>query len=123
VRSSDLTRDFFAALSGAVGDAVMLMVAEEAEPGGGGEIIAGALNLVGSQARCQGVAWRLHRMLASADTARAVQALFGRNWGCRVERPFLHMCARQTHHACVTVSFAADTMLGRVHGPLRVRHC
>jgi predicted N-acyltransferase len=54
VRCTDLTRDFFAALSGAVGDAVMLIVAEEAEPGGGGEIIAGALNLVGSQARFGG---------------------------------------------------------------------
>jgi predicted N-acyltransferase len=62
-----LTREFFAGLGDAVGDAVMLMVAEEAEPGGGGEIVAGALNLVGSH------------------------ALFGRNWGCRGERPFLHM--------------------------------
>ena len=62
-----LTRDFFAMLGSAVGDSAMLIVAEEAEPGGGGEIVAGALNLVGSQ------------------------ALFGRNWGCRVERPFLHM--------------------------------
>ena len=64
---ADLTREFFDALGGAVGDAVMLMVAEEDEPGGGGEIVAGALNLVGSD------------------------ALFGRNWGCRSERPFLHM--------------------------------
>ena len=66
VACADLTREFFDLLGSAVGDSVMLMVAEEAEPGGG-DIIAGALNLRGSE------------------------ALFGRNWGCRVERPFLHM--------------------------------
>jgi predicted N-acyltransferase len=66
-----LTREFFDALGGAVGDAVMLMVAEEEEPGGGGEIVAGALNLVGSQAR--GAAeW--HAGCAHAPDARACLA-------------------------------------------------
>ena len=47
---------------------VMLAVAELDEPGGGGELVAGALNLAGSH------------------------ALVGRNWGCRHGRnyKFLH---------------------------------
>jgi uncharacterized protein len=56
-----LTRRFFTLLSERLGDAVVLMWAEHA-----GKPVAGALNLMGR------------------DT------LFGRNWGCRGEWPFLH---------------------------------
>lgn len=61
-----LNRVFFDLLGENLGDAVMLVVAEVEEPGGGGEIVAGALNLVGSR------------------------AVFGRNWGCRGDWPCLH---------------------------------
>jgi predicted N-acyltransferase len=56
-----LTRRFFPLLSERLGDAVVLMLALHH-----GEPVAGALNLAG------------------ADT------LYGRNWGCRGEWPFLH---------------------------------
>jgi predicted N-acyltransferase len=56
-----LTRRFFTLLSERLGDAVVLMLALHH-----GEPVAGALNLAG------------------ADT------LYGRNWGCRGEWPFLH---------------------------------
>lgn len=56
-----LTRRFFSLLSERLGDAVVLMLAEHH-----GTPVAGALNLAGS------------------DT------LYGRNWGCRGEWPFLH---------------------------------
>jgi hypothetical protein len=89
-----LTREFFDLLGSAVGDSVMLMVAEEAEPGGGGDIIAGALNLRGSE------------------------ALFGRNWGCRVERPFLHMelCYYQA------IDEAIESKLSRVEAGAQGEH-
>ncbi len=72
----------------------MLIVAEEAEPGGGGAIVAGALNLVGSQ------------------------ALFGRNWGCRGERPFLHMevCYYQA------IEEAIESKLSRVEAGAQGEH-
>jgi predicted N-acyltransferase len=59
--SAYLTRSFFPLLSERLGDAVVLMLAEH-----NGEAVAGALNLAGS------------------DT------LYGRNWGCRGDWPFLH---------------------------------
>lgn len=90
---ADLTREFFDLLGSNVGDSVMLMVAEEAEPGGGG-IIAGALNLRGSE------------------------ALFGRNWGCRVEKPFLHMelCYYQA------IDEAIESKLSRVEAGAQGEH-
>jgi predicted N-acyltransferase len=59
--SAYLTRLFFSLLSERLGDRVVLMLAEH-----DGKPVAGALNLAGS------------------DT------LYGRNWGCRGEWPFLH---------------------------------
>jgi len=59
--SAYLTRQFFPLLSERLGDAVVLMLAEH-----DGKPVAGALNLAGS------------------DT------LYGRNWGCRGDWPFLH---------------------------------
>jgi len=59
--SAYLTRRFFPLLSERLGDAVVLMLAEH-----NGTTVAGALNLAGS------------------DT------LYGRNWGCKGEWPFLH---------------------------------
>jgi predicted N-acyltransferase len=59
--SAYLTRSFFSMLSERLGDRVVLMVAENA-----GKPVAGALNLAGR------------------DT------LYGRNWGCEGEWPFLH---------------------------------
>ncbi|MBV9782277.1 MAG: N-acetyltransferase [Acidisphaera sp.] len=59
--SAYLTRRFFPLLSERLGDAVVLMLAEN-----GGTPVAGALNLAGT------------------DT------LYGRNWGVRGEWPFLH---------------------------------
>jgi predicted N-acyltransferase len=59
--SAYLTDRFFPLLSERLGDAVVLMLAEH-----NGQPVAGALNLAGS------------------DT------LYGRNWGCRGDWPFLH---------------------------------
>lgn len=59
--SAYLTRRFFTLLSERLGDAVVLMLAEHR-----GKPVAGALNLAGAD------------------------ALYGRNWGCRGEWPFLH---------------------------------
>ncbi|HEY0419714.1 MAG TPA: GNAT family N-acetyltransferase, partial [Acetobacteraceae bacterium] len=59
--SAYLTRHFFHLLSERLGDAVVLMMAIHR-----GEPVAGALNLAGT------------------DT------LYGRNWGCRGDWPFLH---------------------------------
>ena len=59
--SAYLTRRFFTLLGQRLGDAVVLMMARQS-----GEWVAGALNLLGSE------------------------ALYGRNWGCRGEWPFLH---------------------------------
>ena len=59
--SAYLTRAFFTLLSARVGDAVVLMMAEH-----NGTPVAGALNLAGAD------------------------ALYGRNWGCRGDWPFLH---------------------------------
>jgi len=59
--SAYLTRRFFSLLSERLGDKVVLMIAENA-----GKPVAGALNLVGDE------------------------ALYGRNWGCVGDWPFLH---------------------------------
>ena len=59
--SAYLTRAFFSLLGQRLGDKVVLMYAEK-----DGKPVAGALNLVGSE------------------------ALFGRNWGCVGDWPFLH---------------------------------
>jgi predicted N-acyltransferase len=59
--SAYLTRRFFSLLGERLGDRVVLMYAEN-----GGVPVAGALNLAGAQ------------------------ALYGRNWGCRGDWPFLH---------------------------------
>ncbi len=59
--SAYLTRRFFSLLSERLGDKVVLMMAENA-----GKPIAGALNLAGED------------------------ALYGRNWGCVGDWPFLH---------------------------------
>ena len=59
--SAYLTRQFFSLLGERLGERVVLMLAEH-----NGNLVAGALNLAGS------------------DT------LYGRNWGCRGEWPFLH---------------------------------
>ena len=59
--SAYLTRRFFSLLGERLGDRVVLMYAENA-----GVPVAGALNLAGSE------------------------ALYGRNWGCRGDWPFLH---------------------------------
>ncbi len=59
--SAYLTREFFSLLGERLGDRVVLMLAENA-----GVPVAGALNLAGDQ------------------------ALYGRNWGCRGDWPFLH---------------------------------
>ncbi|WP_428487916.1 GNAT family N-acetyltransferase [Rhodopila sp.] len=59
--SAYLTRSFFSLLGERLGDKVVLMYAENA-----GRPVAGALNLAGDE------------------------ALYGRNWGCRGDWPFLH---------------------------------
>lgn len=59
--SSYLTREFFTAISETMSDRILLVMAEA-----DGRMIAGALNFIGR------------------DT------LYGRNWGCTEERPFLH---------------------------------
>jgi predicted N-acyltransferase len=59
--SAYLTRSFFTLLGERVGDSVVLMMAEH-----DGTPVAGALNLAGAE------------------------ALYGRNWGCRGDWPFLH---------------------------------
>jgi predicted N-acyltransferase len=59
--SAYLTRSFFSLLSERLGERVVLMFADNA-----GKPVAGALNLAGDE------------------------ALYGRNWGCRGDWPFLH---------------------------------
>ena len=56
-----LTRDFFDQIGATMADQILLVMAEDQ-----GQMIAGALNFIGE------------------DT------LYGRNWGCLEERPFLH---------------------------------
>ncbi|NHN89285.1 GNAT family N-acetyltransferase [Acetobacter conturbans] len=87
--SAYLTRAFFSLLSERLGDRVVLMVAEH-----GGVPVAGALNLLGT------------------DT------LYGRNWGCVGEWPFLHfeLCYYRA------IDFAIENGLARVEAGAQGEH-
>ena len=87
--SAYLTRKFFPLLSERLGDAVVLMMAEH-----NGVPVAGALNLVGS------------------DT------LYGRNWGCKGDWPFLHfeLCYYRA------IDFAIEHGLKRVEAGAQGEH-
>jgi uncharacterized protein len=84
-----LTRRFFPLLSERLGDRVVLMIAEHR-----GTPVAGALNLVGAD------------------------ALYGRNWGCRGDWPFLHfeLCYYQA------IEFAIRHGLRRVEAGAQGEH-
>jgi predicted N-acyltransferase len=84
-----LTRKFFPLLSERLGDKVVLMMAEH-----DGRTVAGALNLLGS------------------DT------LYGRNWGCRGDWPFLHfeLCYYRA------IDFAIEHGLKRVEAGAQGEH-
>jgi uncharacterized protein len=84
-----LTRKFFSLLSERLGDRVVLMFAEH-----DGKPVAGALNLAG------------------ADT------LYGRNWGCRGDWPFLHfeLCYYRA------IDWAIEHGLRRVEAGAQGRH-
>ncbi len=88
-RSAYLTRAFWPALAEALGDRVVLMVAEQ-----DGQPVAGALNLLGDQ------------------------ALYGRNWGCLVDAPFLHfeLCYYRA------IDFAIEHKLPRVEAGAQGEH-
>ncbi len=87
--SAYLTRRFFTLLGERLGDRVVLMMARHQ-----GEWIAGALNLMGSD------------------------ALYGRNWGCRGDWPFLHfeLCYYRA------IEFAIDHGLARVEAGAQGQH-
>ncbi len=87
--SAYLTRKFFTLLSERLGDAVVLMMALH-----GGKPVAGALNLLGRE------------------------ALFGRNWGCRGDWPFLHfeLCYYRA------IDFAIEHKLARVEAGAQGEH-
>jgi predicted N-acyltransferase len=84
-----LNRAFFAELGRTMADRVLLVMAERA-----GRFVAGALNLVGH------------------DT------LFGRNWGCVEDHPFLHfeVCYYQA------IEFAIERRLKRVEAGAQGEH-
>lgn len=88
-RSAYLTRDFWPMLGERLGDRVVLMVAEL-----DGEPVAGALNLLGSE------------------------ALYGRNWGAIVDAPFLHfeLCYYRA------IDFAIEHKLPRVEAGAQGEH-
>ena len=87
-----LTRAFFAEIGETMADSILLIMAER-----DGDIIAGAINFIGS------------------DT------LYGRNWGCVVDVPFLHFetCYYQA------IDYAIENGLGTVEagaqGPHKVQ--
>ena len=87
--SAYLTRGFFPMLSERLPDQVVLMMAEH-----DGTPVAGALNLVGDG------------------------ALYGRNWGCRGEWPFLHfeLCYYRA------IDFAIEHKLDRVEAGAQGEH-
>ena len=87
--SAYLTKRFFPLLAERLGDRVVLMLAEH-----GGEPVAGALNLMGQD------------------------ALYGRNWGCRGEWPFLHfeLCYYRA------IDFAIEHGLARVEAGAQGQH-
>jgi len=87
--SAYLTRGFFPLLSERLGDRVVLMLAEK-----DGVPVAGALNLIGRE------------------------ALYGRNWGCRGEYPFLHfeLCYYRA------IDFAIEHGIERVEAGAQGQH-
>jgi predicted N-acyltransferase len=87
--SAYLTRRFFSLLGERLGHRVVLMYAENA-----GKPVAGALNLAGSE------------------------ALYGRNWGCRGDWPFLHfeLCYYRA------IDWAIEHGLRRVEAGAQGRH-
>ena len=87
--SAYLTRRFFSLLGERLGDRVVLMYAENA-----GKPVAGALNLAGDE------------------------ALYGRNWGCRGDWPFLHfeLCYYRA------IDWAIEHGLRRVEAGAQGRH-
>ncbi len=87
--SAYLTKSFFPMLSERLGDRVVLMMAEK-----DGIAVAGALNLVGDG------------------------ALYGRNWGCRGDWPFLHfeLCYYRA------IEFAIEHGLQRVEAGAQGEH-
>ena len=87
--SAYLTRDFFSLLGKRLGDAVVLMLARSKH-----QWVAGALNLMGEE------------------------ALFGRNWGCLGEYPFLHfeLCNYRA------IDFAIAQGLARVEAGAQGEH-
>ncbi len=87
--SAYLTKRFFPLLSERLGDQVVLMLAER-----NGSPVAGALNLVGGG------------------------ALYGRNWGCRGDWPFLHfeLCYYRA------IEFAIEHRLSRVEAGAQGEH-
>ena len=87
--SAYLTRDFFSLLGKRLGDAVVLMLARSKH-----QWVAGALNLMGEE------------------------ALFGRNWGCLGEYPFLHfeLCYYRA------IDFAIAQGLARVEAGAQGEH-
>ena len=87
--SAYLTRAFFSLLGERLGDRVVLMYAES-----GGKPVAGALNLAGDE------------------------ALYGRNWGCRGDWPFLHfeLCYYRA------IDWAIEHGLKRVEAGAQGRH-
>jgi predicted N-acyltransferase len=87
--SAYLTRSFFPMLSERLGDRVVLMMAEH-----DGRLVAGALNLMGDE------------------------ALYGRNWGCRGDWPFLHfeLCYYRA------IEFAIEHKLPRVEAGAQGEH-
>jgi predicted N-acyltransferase len=84
-----LNRAFFAEIGRTLADRVMLVMVE-----GGGKLVAGALNLIGSD------------------------ALYGRNWGCLGHFPFLHfeVCYYQA------IEFAIERRLARVEAGAQGEH-
>jgi uncharacterized protein len=87
--SAYLTRKFFSLVGDRLGDKVVLMYAED-----GGRAVAGALNLAGDE------------------------ALYGRNWGCRGDWPFLHfeLCYYRA------IDWAIEHGLKRVEAGAQGRH-
>ena len=87
--SAYLTRSFFSLLGQRLGDKVVLMYAEN-----GNTPVAGALNLVGDE------------------------ALYGRNWGCHGDWPFLHfeLCYYRA------IDWAIEHGLKRVEAGAQGRH-
>ena len=84
-----LTREFFERIGATMADRILLVMAEQ-----DGRIIAGALNFIGE------------------DT------LYGRNWGCLADVPFLHFetCYYQA------IEYAIENGLGRVEAGAQGMH-